>query len=173
MDVRPTTGTVDGSPGMEPTSGTERPSGTEHIPGAESTAAVQSSSDPRLPVDDFRPSFAGFADFLRSCGNPDAPYLTELHHARGTRRDWTVDEWRAWVEAVALWLRSLGTLTEREVLDHCAVHLDFAHQPKVVVFGEDVPFTATGKAKRLDLKARLAPRLAAYREAAFRRPKTS
>lgn len=81
-------------------------------------------------------------------------------------------EHRVYGEEIAAYVVADRPLTERDVLDHCAARLDFAHQPKVVIFGDDVPYTATGKAKRLELKIRLAGRLAAYREAAFRRRKT-
>ncbi len=82
-------------------------------------------------------------------------------------------EHRVYGEEIAAYVVADGPLSEQEVLDHCAVRLDFAEQPKVVVFGDDVPYTATGKAKRLELRARLAAELNKYRETAFRRPKTS
>jgi long-chain acyl-CoA synthetase len=82
-------------------------------------------------------------------------------------------EHRVYGDEIAAYVVADGRLTEQEVLDHCAGRLDFAHQPKVVVFGDDVPYTATGKAKRLELKNRLAAELAAYRDAAFRRPKVA
>jgi len=64
--------------------------------------------DPRAPVDDFQPLWPGFAGFLRYRTGLDAPYLTELHHSRGSRRDWTAGQWRARVEATAQWLRNSG-----------------------------------------------------------------
>jgi long-chain acyl-CoA synthetase len=76
---------------------------------------------------------------------------------------------RFYGDEVAAYVVTDGPLTEQEVLDFCAQRLDFAHQPKVVVFGDDVPYTATGKAKRLELKRRLAAQLDAYRETQFRR----
>ncbi|MFG1830846.1 class I adenylate-forming enzyme family protein [Micromonospora chersina] len=82
-------------------------------------------------------------------------------------------EHRIYGDEIAAYVVPDGPLTEQEVLDHCAARLDFAHQPKVVVFGDDVPYTATGKAKRLELKKRLAAELAAYRDAGFRRPKVA
>jgi long-chain acyl-CoA synthetase len=57
--------------------------------------------------------------------------------------------------------------TEAELLDHCRARLPLAKRPKVIVFGSDVPYTATGKPKRLALKSRLAPDLARYRTAHF------
>lgn len=58
--------------------------------------------------------------------------------------------------------------SEAELLAHCRNGLPFAKQPKVVLFGEDVPYTATGKPKRLELKARLAATLAQYRDRQFK-----
>jgi len=43
-------------------------------------------------------------------------------------------------------------LVEEDVLRFCAERLPFAKRPKVVVFGNEVVMTATGKAKRLSLK---------------------
>ena len=58
--------------------------------------------------------------------------------------------------------------SEADVLAHCRMRLPFSKQPKVVLFGDDVPYTSTGKPKRLELKARLAGRLAQYRDTQFR-----
>ncbi|MGD9725292.1 MAG: class I adenylate-forming enzyme family protein [Nitrospiraceae bacterium] len=58
--------------------------------------------------------------------------------------------------------------TERELLAHCRGRLPFAKQPKVVLVGEEMPYTSTGKPKRLELKTRLAGALAAYRERQFK-----
>jgi long-chain acyl-CoA synthetase len=80
---------------------------------------------------------------------------------------------RIYGDEIAAYVVADTELSEQDVLDHCATRLDFAHQPKVVIFGDDVPYTATGKAKRLELAARLAPTLAAYRDTGFRRPKIS
>jgi len=80
-------------------------------------------------------------------------------------------EHRTYGDEIAAYVVADGPLTEAEVLEHCAASLDFALQPKVVVFGDDVPYTATGKAKRLELRARLAGQLSAHRDTAFRRPK--
>jgi long-chain acyl-CoA synthetase len=57
---------------------------------------------------------------------------------------------------------------EADVLAFCRSHLPFAKRPKVILFGTDVPYTATGKPKRLELKARLAPELASYRDIQFK-----
>ena len=58
--------------------------------------------------------------------------------------------------------------SERELLDFCRSHLPFARRPKVVVFGQDVPYTATGKPKRLALKTTLATALRRYRDIQFK-----
>ncbi len=57
-----------------------------------------------------------------------------------------------------------------DVLAHCRGRLPFSKRPKVVVIGQEVPYTSTGKPKRLELKTRLAPALAAYRDIQFREP---
>jgi long-chain acyl-CoA synthetase len=58
--------------------------------------------------------------------------------------------------------------SERELLDFCRSHLPFARRPKVVVFGRDVPYTATGKPKRLALKTSLAAALLRHRDIQFK-----
>jgi long-chain acyl-CoA synthetase len=57
-----------------------------------------------------------------------------------------------------------SALTEAEVLAHCRAHMPFEKAPKVVVFGEDIPVTATGKFQRL----RLRERFAAWKSVQFR-----
>jgi long-chain acyl-CoA synthetase len=59
-------------------------------------------------------------------------------------------------------------LTEGELLNHCRRLLPFSKCPKVIVFGEEVPYTSTGKPKRLELKTRLASQLAEYRNHQFK-----
>ena len=76
---------------------------------------------------------------------------------------------RYYGEEVAAYIVQAGPVTEQEILDFCAERLDFAYCPKVVLFGNDVPFTVTGKAKRLSLKEQLADELGKYREVQFRR----
>jgi long-chain acyl-CoA synthetase len=76
---------------------------------------------------------------------------------------------RFYGEEIAAYVVTDAAVTEQEILDFCAERLDFAYQPKVVLFGDDVPFTATGKAKRLSLKNELEGRLEEYREVQFRR----
>jgi long-chain acyl-CoA synthetase len=45
-----------------------------------------------------------------------------------------------------------STVTTEEILNHCAMKLPFAKRPKVVVFGDEIPVTVTGKYQRLKLK---------------------
>ena len=58
--------------------------------------------------------------------------------------------------------------TEAELLEHCRRLLPFSKCPKVLLFGHDVPYTSTGKPKRLELTTRLAATLAAYRDRQFK-----
>ena len=58
--------------------------------------------------------------------------------------------------------------TVATLLGHCGHMLPFAKRPKVILFGEEVPYTSTGKPKRLELKSRLAATLAAYRDVQFK-----
>ncbi|MGH7231919.1 MAG: class I adenylate-forming enzyme family protein, partial [Nitrospiraceae bacterium] len=58
--------------------------------------------------------------------------------------------------------------TESDLLAFCKSRLPFFKRPKVVLFGTQVPYTATGKPKRLELKASLASALAAYRDTQFK-----
>jgi long-chain acyl-CoA synthetase len=58
--------------------------------------------------------------------------------------------------------------TEAELLAHCRRVLPFSKCPKVIVFGHEVPYTSTGKPKRLELKTRLASAFAAYRDRQFK-----
>jgi long-chain acyl-CoA synthetase len=59
-------------------------------------------------------------------------------------------------------------LTEQELLKHCRRLMPFSKCPKVILFGNDVPYTSTGKPKRLELKTHLASVLAGYREHQFK-----
>lgn len=56
------------------------------------------------------------------------------------------------------------SLTEEMVINHCKEHLPFAKVPKVVIFGEDVPVTSTGKYQRNKCK----PLFAQYRSFQYR-----
>jgi long-chain acyl-CoA synthetase len=58
--------------------------------------------------------------------------------------------------------------TEAQLLAHCRRRLPFSKCPKVIYFGQEVPYTSTGKPKRLELKASLAATLAGYRDRQFR-----
>ncbi len=55
-------------------------------------------------------------------------------------------------------------LSAAEILSACAAHLPYPMQPKVVVFGQDFPVTATGKYQR----ARLKPLFKEFRGVHFR-----
>lgn len=59
-------------------------------------------------------------------------------------------------------------VAERDLLEHCRRLLPFSKCPKVILFGQEVPYTSTGKPKRLELKARLASILMAHRDHQFR-----
>jgi long-chain acyl-CoA synthetase len=76
---------------------------------------------------------------------------------------------RFYGEEIAAYVVCDRQVSAEEILAHSARYLDHAKCPKVVVFGDEVPFTATGKAKRLELKKRLAPLLSEYRDTQFRR----
>ena len=58
--------------------------------------------------------------------------------------------------------------TEAELLAQCRRVLPFSKCPKVIVFGHEVPYTSTGKPKRLELKTRLASAFVAYRDRQFK-----
>lgn len=79
---------------------------------------------------------------------------------------------RYYGEEIAAYVVPSRETTEQEILDFCAARLDFAHQPKVVLFGDAVPLTTTGKAKRLSLRDQLQAPLARYRDVQFRRRPT-
>ncbi|MCE2502585.1 MAG: acyl--CoA ligase [Chlorobi bacterium] len=56
-------------------------------------------------------------------------------------------------EEVGAYVRKADeSLTEEEVLAFCAEHLPFSKQPKVVLFGDEVPVTSTGKYQRNKVK---------------------
>lgn len=58
------------------------------------------------------------------------------------------------------------TLTEEQVLAYCKTCMPFAKRPKVVVFGDDIPVTSTGKYQRLRLKERFTT----WEQTQFREP---
>ena len=55
-------------------------------------------------------------------------------------------------------------LSEDEVLQYCRTRMPFAKAPKVVVFGDEIPVTVTGKYQRMRLK----PLFTAWAETQFR-----
>ena len=80
-------------------------------------------------------------------------------------------EHRYYGEEIAAYVvprESVSPATERDLLEHCRRLLPFSKCPKVILFGQEVPYTSTGKPKRLELKARLASVLDAYRNHQFR-----
>ncbi len=60
-----------------------------------------------------------------------------------------------------------ASLTEKAVIAHCKEHLPFAKVPKVVIFGNEVPVTSTGKYQRNKCKLFFAE----YRAVQFRKEK--
>lgn len=76
--------------------------------------------------------------------------------------DWYGEEIGAYV------VREAGSeITEEEILAHCRARLPHAKCPKAVVFGDEVPVTATGKYQRLRLK----PLFADHAGTQFREPR--
>jgi len=61
-----------------------------------------------------------------------------------------------------------GRPFQSDLLKHCRRLLPFSKCPKVVLIGHDVPYTSTGKPKRLELKSLLADRLAEHRDRQFK-----
>jgi acyl-CoA synthetase (AMP-forming)/AMP-acid ligase II len=73
--------------------------------------------------------------------------------------DWYGEEVGAYV------VRESGaSIDESQILEHCRKHLPFAQSPKVVIFGDDIPVTTTGKYQRLKLK----PLFEKYQSTQFR-----
>ncbi|HEY1860340.1 MAG TPA: class I adenylate-forming enzyme family protein [Gemmataceae bacterium] len=62
--------------------------------------------------------------------------------------DWYGEEIGAYVQML-----DGNSLTEAEVIAHCRKHFVYAKCPKVVIFGDDVPITSTGKYQRNKLKS--------------------
>lgn len=79
--------------------------------------------------------------------------------AIGFDSDWYGEEVGAYVV-----LAPGAAVTENEILAACRLRMPFAKCPKVVVFGEDIPMTLTGKYQRLKLK----PLFAAFHSTQFR-----
>lgn len=63
--------------------------------------------------------------------------------AVGFENDWYGEEVGAYVK-----LKEGAGFGEKEILAYCRKHLPFGKSPKVVVFGNDVPVTSTGKYQR-------------------------
>ena len=63
--------------------------------------------------------------------------------AVGFENEWYGEEVGAYVKP-----RSGVTLTEEDILAYCRKQLPFGKSPKVVLFGEDIPVTSTGKYQR-------------------------
>ncbi len=63
------------------------------------------------------------------------------------------------------------TIDPEELIAFCRERLDFARSPKVVVEGSEIPYTTTGKPKRIELAANLADQLSALRGTQFRKPR--
>ncbi len=64
--------------------------------------------------------------------------------AVGFENDWYGEEVGAYVQ-----LKDGAEKDEQAILDYCQQHLPFSKAPKVVVFGEELPVTSTGKYQRL------------------------
>lgn len=64
----------------------------------------------------------------------------------GFDNDWYGEEVGAYVQ------KADQQLSEADVIKFCAQHLPFSKQPKVVVFGDQIPVTSTGKFQRNKVK---------------------
>lgn len=64
--------------------------------------------------------------------------------AVGFENDWYGEEVGAYVQ-----LKEEAEQDEQAILEYCRAHLPFSKSPKVVVFGEELPVTSTGKYQRL------------------------
>ena len=90
---------------------------------------------------------------------------------RSCRVSDTVAPIRYYGEEIAAYVAprdSANPPSEAALLEYCRSRLPFFKRPKVILFGQDVPYTATGKPKRLELKASLAEPLASYRDVQFK-----
>ncbi len=81
--------------------------------------------------------------------------------AVGFENDWYGEE----IGAVVL-PDTGAALDEQAVLEACALKLPFAKRPKVVLFGDEIPVTTTGKYQR----GKLRPLFEAWRKTQFRAP---
>ena len=75
---------------------------------------------------------------------------------------------RFYGEEIAAFVVPAEDVDPDELIAYCVARLGYSRSPKVVIFGTSVPFTATGKAKRLELKRNLAEQLSPYRDVQFR-----
>jgi long-chain acyl-CoA synthetase len=75
----------------------------------------------------------------------------------------------AFGEEVAAYIVTRQDIDPAELAAHCLARLDVTRCPKLYVFGSEIPYTATGKAKRLQLRAELSETLQAYRSWRFSR----
>jgi len=82
--------------------------------------------------------------------------------AVGFENDFYGEEVGAYVQTI-----DGATLSEEEVITFCREHLPFSKAPKVVVFGNDIPVTSTGKYQRNKCK----PLFSEYRAVQFRKEK--
>src|SRR5690554_1664847 len=80
--------------------------------------------------------------------------------AVGFENDWYGEEVGAYVQ-----LKEGATENEEAILTYCHEHLPFAKTPKVVVFGEEIPVTSTGKYQR----RKVAHLFQAWKELQFRK----
>ncbi len=77
----------------------------------------------------------------------------------GFENDWYGEEVGAYVK-----LEPGASVDEGAILEACRQRLPFAKAPKVVVFGEEIPVTSTGKYQR----GRLRHLFAAHKSTQFR-----
>ncbi len=82
--------------------------------------------------------------------------------AVGFENDWYGEEVGAFVK-----LEDGASQTAEAILDACREKLSFAKSPKIVVFGEEIPVTATGKYQRI----RLRPLFEEYKSVQFKAPR--
>jgi long-chain acyl-CoA synthetase len=67
--------------------------------------------------------------------------------AVGFENNWYGEEVGAYVRP------SDSSLTEQELIEHCRAHLPGFKAPKVVIFGDEIPVTSTGKYQRNRVKS--------------------
>lgn len=82
--------------------------------------------------------------------------------AVGFENDFYGEEVGAYVQ-----LMENATSTEEDILHFCQQHLPYSKAPKVIIIGNDIPVTSTGKYQRNKCK----PLFAAYRATQFRKAK--